>query len=380
VSDASLRRFLIGVLTALAVALALSPAFAGPPTDRLRQFFGAVDVILADPTTESQPLERVARVKRLVSDIADVRSAAATALGDQWQARTPAERDQFTELFADLLERGYVARIAGMVSAKGAMTMEFVSETRVGEEAIVETFVRARDGRQATVEYRMTERRGRWFVRDVTIDGLSTVGNYRAQFRRLLRDGTYVDLVAHLRAKLAEETLMFAHAEPRAKKTEDVAAAPAPAPIQRAAPVAQRAAPTPRPSAAPSAVVTIAPPAPSAPKSLASTASTAPTAPATKIVNGSSATPQRPPRERVAAATLTPPAPVLPEPTEASMLSAGLIATVTGVLVGLVAAVVGYLRHRRLPWATREQFLAAFMKAAPRRARPPRARYERATR
>jgi len=83
VSDASLRRFLVGVLTSFAVALALSPAFAGPPTDRLRQFFGAVDVILADPTTESQPLERVARVKRLVTDIADVRSAAAAALGEQ---------------------------------------------------------------------------------------------------------------------------------------------------------------------------------------------------------------------------------------------------------------------------------------------------------
>lgn len=194
----------LGLLTA-------APVHAGPPTDRLREFFFTVNVILTDPATQSQPLEKVARVKRLVTDIADVRAAAA-ALDREWDARTPSERDEFTRLFGELLERGLVARLAGTVSPVHGMVMSWRGESHVGDEARVMTLVEARDGRKMQVEYRMAERRGRWLVRDVVVDGVSTIDNYRSQFKRLLRHGSYSDLVTQLRAKLHEETLMFAQA------------------------------------------------------------------------------------------------------------------------------------------------------------------------
>lgn len=208
-------------LTGLLLAAA-TPVFAGPATDRLREFFGTVHTVLAD--SKAEPLDKVARVKRLVTDIADVRSAAAGVLDQEWHARTPAERDEFTRLFAELLERGLVARLAGTVSPVNGMVMAYRGETRVGDEARVRTEVESRDGRKIIVEYRMTERRGRWFVRDVVVDGISTVENYRAQFKRLLRQGSYADLVAQLRTKLGEETLMFAQATPSALATAPKAA------------------------------------------------------------------------------------------------------------------------------------------------------------
>src|SRR5438874_10292752 len=90
--------------------LAATPVCAGPATDRLREFFGTVNGVLVDPAIQSQPLEKVARIKRLVTDVADVRGAAAAVLDREWQARTPAEREEFTRLFAEFLERGMVAR------------------------------------------------------------------------------------------------------------------------------------------------------------------------------------------------------------------------------------------------------------------------------
>ena len=68
---------------------AATPVHAGPATERMREFFGTVNTILNDPATRSRPLERVARVKRLVTDIADVRGAAAAALEHEWDVRTP---------------------------------------------------------------------------------------------------------------------------------------------------------------------------------------------------------------------------------------------------------------------------------------------------
>src|SRR2546428_462477 len=193
---------------------AATPVHAGPATERMREFFGTVNTILNDPATRSRPLERVARVKRLVTDIADVRGAAAAALEHEWDVRTPAERDEFTRLFAELLERGLVARLAGTVNPVNGILMTWQGETRVNDEARVATVVESRDGRKIIVVYRMTERRGRWLVRDVVVDGISTTDNYRSQFKRVLRQGSYATLVAQLRAKLGEETLMFAQASP----------------------------------------------------------------------------------------------------------------------------------------------------------------------
>ena len=216
----------------LAILLAGTQASAaGPATERLRQFFATINAVLTDPATQSQPLEKVARIKQLVSDIADVRGAAAAVLDRDWDARTPAERDEFAGLFAELLERGLVARLAGAVSPVNGMVVSWRDETRVGEEARVTTVVEARDGRKLTVEYRMVEQRGRWLVRDVVVDGVSTIDNYRAQFRRVLRQGSYAGLVAQLRAKLGEETLMFAQAPPPA-----VVVAPSPSAERVAAP------------------------------------------------------------------------------------------------------------------------------------------------
>ncbi|MGH7354388.1 MAG: ABC transporter substrate-binding protein, partial [Candidatus Rokuibacteriota bacterium] len=119
------------------------PAFAGTPTDRLREFFGSVDAVLADSSVA--PLDKVARAKRLVTDIADVRGAATAAMGSAWHERTTAEREEFTQLFAELLERAYVGRLAGTVSAGSGVAMRWSGETVDGDEAIVTTGLRARD-------------------------------------------------------------------------------------------------------------------------------------------------------------------------------------------------------------------------------------------
>jgi phospholipid transport system substrate-binding protein len=201
---------LAAALAGVCVLAAGSPALAGPATDRLKDFFGRVNRVLDDPAIQSEPLEKVARIKSLVTDIADVRGAAAAVLDREWDARTPAERDQFTRMFSELLERGLVARLAATVSPVKGMVMSWQGESRVGDESRVTTVVESRDGRKVTVEYRMIERRGRWLVRDVVVDGISTVDNYRSQFKRVLHQGGYKGLVVQLRKKLGEDTLMFA--------------------------------------------------------------------------------------------------------------------------------------------------------------------------
>ncbi|TMQ23518.1 MAG: hypothetical protein E6K82_10925 [Candidatus Rokuibacteriota bacterium] len=194
---------LIGSIVFGTPIVAVPEARAGAPTDAMGDFFAAVNVVLNDPATEEQPQERLRAIRRRVDDVFDFREAAMLALGREWAARTPAEQNEFVALFADLLERSFVWRVAGKASLAGGVRVDYLSETVNGEAATVETEVATRAGNALRLDYRMVYRGERWVVRDVVMDGVSTMDNYRAQFQRLARDGSWPELMAQLRAKLA---------------------------------------------------------------------------------------------------------------------------------------------------------------------------------
>jgi len=344
--------------------LAATPVFAGPATDRLREFFGTVNGVLVDPAIQSKPLEKVARIKRLVTDVADVRGAAAAVLDREWQARTPAEREEFTRLFAEFLERGMVARLAGTVNPVNGMIMTWRGETQAGDEARVTTMVESRDGRKILVEYRMYERRGRWLVRDVVVDGISTIDNYRAQFRRVLRQGSYATLIAQLRAKLGEGTLMFA--QPSHVPTPAEAAASRPSPAPRVAARAPSSVPVAK--AAPPAIASAPPVAKASTPAVAkpstptvAKASTPPAArPSTPMVAKAAAppAPATPPRTpRVAMAPVVPPPADVLSPLSTADMTAEVLPSALLLMLGFggVSAAV-YLRRRASGHALAQRF------------------------
>ena len=186
----------------LTLSLGATRAWAAAPTDAMRDFFGAVNVELTDPRTEDQPLERLRAIRRHVDYIFDFREAAMLALGREWTARTHVEQNEFVALFADLLERSFVWRLAGKASVDGGVKVQYVGETVAGDTAVVEADVAARDGNDLKLEFRMVRRADRWVMRDVVMYGVSTMENYHAQFQRVVRDSSWRDLMSQMRAKV----------------------------------------------------------------------------------------------------------------------------------------------------------------------------------
>jgi phospholipid transport system substrate-binding protein len=187
---------------ALLVMASVPAGWAGEPTDTLRDFFGAVNLVLTDAGTDDQPTEKLRAIRRHVDEVLDAREAAMLALGREWAARTAAEQNEFVMLFADLLERSFVWRVAGKASIAGGIKVRYLGETVAGDTATVDTAVSARDGNDLRLEYRMVRRAGRWVVRDVVMDGVSTMDNYHAQFQRIVRDGSWPEVLGQLRAKV----------------------------------------------------------------------------------------------------------------------------------------------------------------------------------
>jgi phospholipid transport system substrate-binding protein len=193
------------VAACLALVLLGSPqVWAKLPTDTLRDFFAEVNKILAEPEINGQLTERLIAVRKLVNDVFDFREAAELALGREWQARTPAEQEEFVQLFADLFERSYVLRVASKASLNAGVRVRFFGESVDRDAATVRTALGSRDGGEILLDYRMIQRGERWMIRDVVIEGVSLVANYRAQFHRIIQGSSYPELVARMKARTAE--------------------------------------------------------------------------------------------------------------------------------------------------------------------------------
>ena len=191
--------FVVGLAIALAPWLA-TPADAGPPTDQLRGQIDRVLKVLDDPSLKKDEPARRAAVRKIADDIFDFSETAKRSLARHWQPRTPAERDEFTKLFADLLERSYISKI----ELYGGEKIAYVNDVIEGDQAVVRTHIITKAGTQVPVDYRMLKKGERWLVYDVIIEGVSLVANYRTQFNKIIQTSSYTELVKKMKAKQEE--------------------------------------------------------------------------------------------------------------------------------------------------------------------------------
>ena len=172
------------------------------PTETLQQVFAKANDILTDSESADRPLERLLEVRKLVNDAFDFRSAAELASGDHWLARTTAEQEEFTWLFSDLLERGVVSRMASKASLTRGTKIRYLDESIDGDTALVQTAMARRNGGELSLDYHLVDRDGAWKIRDVAIDGVSLMANYRAQLDRVLGNASFPELLSQMRAKV----------------------------------------------------------------------------------------------------------------------------------------------------------------------------------
>ena len=194
-------------LASLAIgALIVTTAEAGPPTATLQATFAQANHIIADPAMEDRPLDRILAIRALFGKVFDFRGAAEQVLGPEWKARTAVEQREFTSIFSGFVQRGFVYWLAASAEIDGnGITVHYLGESVEHERASVRTIVVGRGGRQIRLDHWMVYQGNRWMVRDITIDGVSLVTNYRAQFDRVIRASSYRDLVVRMQERVGTE-------------------------------------------------------------------------------------------------------------------------------------------------------------------------------
>src|SRR6266850_4446044 len=216
------------VAAVVLVVLGATPAVAGGPTDRLRTFVDRANRIILAPETDGGLDERLSAVRALVSEIFDFEDAAALALGRHWETLPPPARAAFTRLYADVVERAYLAWVGSKARVgEGGVSIRWIDEALEGGAATVSSALRTRAGGEFPIEYRMVRRADDWRVRDVVVDGLSLAANYHVQFERVRQMGSYDELLARMHDKAGPVARAEATAA-TASAARAMVAAPAP--------------------------------------------------------------------------------------------------------------------------------------------------------
>jgi phospholipid transport system substrate-binding protein len=190
------------VLSLVLPTVASSGERAGLPTEQLRGSIDKVLKLVGDPAGRREsPRERRIALRKIADEIFDWEETAKRSLGMHWRERTPAEREEFVRLFADLLERSYISKI----ETYGGEKIQYFGDTVEGDQAKVQTkLVTKGSGGEIPIEYRMHKAGDRWLVYDVVIEGVSLVANYRTQFNKIIQTSSFQELMNKMKNKQHE--------------------------------------------------------------------------------------------------------------------------------------------------------------------------------
>lgn len=145
--------------------------------------------------TEDYSTEQRARLKDLINGVIDFRVMAQTALGPHWADLSTDQREEFVEVFQDVVRAQSMADLDVYNS-----TVTYDQITVQGDSAYVRTMTEY-EGTRTPVEYVLKRRDEEWRAEDIVVDEVSTAEGYARSFQTVVRKRGFDALMKRLREK-----------------------------------------------------------------------------------------------------------------------------------------------------------------------------------
>jgi phospholipid transport system substrate-binding protein len=168
------------------------------PTAQLKPTLKSLTDVLADEGLkgDAHRAERRTRIKEVIKAVFDFREMSRRILGRTWNEIQAEEQKQFTDEMIKLLENIYIGKLEGY----SGQQIEYIEERIKDNRALVSTTV-TDNGVKVPVNYILNLVGEKWMVYDINIEGVSLVGNYREQFKSILRKDKFAGLLKVLEEK-----------------------------------------------------------------------------------------------------------------------------------------------------------------------------------
>ncbi len=181
----------------LIVMLMPMPGLAAQtPTEAVQLTMKDLLYLLTELKEASRSDQRQWEIEQVVRRAFNYQAMAARALGEGGEKTTAADRRQFTRLFLQVLRDDLADKLRDYSVAQVAYLSEHGDAA--GTQVVIAPAGREVDTR---IEFQVVQQSGRWLVNDISIDGTSIVATYHAQFTRILREGSFSDLMEYLKQK-----------------------------------------------------------------------------------------------------------------------------------------------------------------------------------
>lgn len=132
----------------------------------------------------------------------DVGGMSRSVLGRQaWSKATPAEKQDFTRAFTQLVIRTYASPLAEY----SGETVRFLplSGPIDGRFARVSSIISRSNGQRIPLSYNLVSKNGQWKIYDLSVEGVSLLQSFRSQFGQVLQNSSMHDLIAQMNQKKA---------------------------------------------------------------------------------------------------------------------------------------------------------------------------------
>ena len=175
---------------------------ASSNNDPLVQLQKSIDEILVILQSEElKTSEKKDERKKLILDVVnrmfDFRAMARSSLGQNWNGLTAEEQDKFVGLFASLIEQRYI----GKIDAYNSQEVIYKDQLIRKNKARVYTAIIDKD-LEIPIDYSLQKSQGKWLIRDLKIENVSMIANYRRDFNSIMRKEQFAGLVEKITEQL----------------------------------------------------------------------------------------------------------------------------------------------------------------------------------
>jgi len=182
-------------------------ALASSENDPLVQLQKSVDEILMILQSEELQApekkdERKQRILTVVNRMFDFRGMARSSLGQNWNSLTTEERDRFVGLFASLIEQRYI----GKIDAYSNQKVIYKNQRVRNNKARVYTAIIDKD-LEIPIDYSLQMSQGKWLIKDLKIENVSLIANYRRDFNSIIRKEQFAGLVEKITEQLEKSEM-----------------------------------------------------------------------------------------------------------------------------------------------------------------------------
>jgi phospholipid transport system substrate-binding protein len=194
------------IITALSIILFLLfsvPVQAGLPMDTIQTNVNKVLEILRDPKLKGDAAKEIKKEKLrpIYERMFDEVELSKRTLARNWNSMNAAQRQEFVQLFHQVLEKAYIDKILAYSDEKIIFDKEsMLSPTQAEVQTRIVT-----SSKEIPIVYRVILKSGVWEVYDIVIENVSLILNYRTQFNDILAKNTPDQLLETLRKKVKEQ-------------------------------------------------------------------------------------------------------------------------------------------------------------------------------